>query len=271
MEPSIRIKPEFRAELWNLLQAQNTRVLKKASDKFFSELEEAIENYHKKIIEKRPYRDSYEALRDLFKLIEKTPEETSKIRRKFIALPTFAREAVMRRATWRRNEFFRDGDPTWENLSYWAENCRDDELVEKLPILIASGRAWSFGQIRENGERSAPHVEPMVLGRVGRLHRPDIDWYKSHSEAKGGRPPKEAADNLLGTFGLLWLETTGHAPDKKRGVKTPFVRAAEALLTYVGITNPGRTVKRVWEGLAFHKARESQVHWDWDHDINPGP
>jgi len=272
MELSKRIPPEFRAEAWKQIQAANPRVLKKTSDKFFSELEEAIKNYHTEIIEERTYRDSYEALRDLFKLIEKTPDETPKIRRKFLALPTFTRETVMRRASWRKEEFFRNNDPTWENLAYWAENCRDDELIEKLPILIANGRAWSFGQVRENGERSAPHIEPMVMGRVGRLHRPDVEWYEPPPSAhKGGRPQKEAIDNLLRTFGLLWLETTGQAPDKRRGTKTPFVRAAEALLIHVGITNPEKTMKRFWASIEFHKNRDSQVPWDWDDDINPGP
>jgi len=272
MELSKRIPPEFRAEAWKQIRATNSRVVKKASDKFFDELEEAIENYYRQIIEERPNRDSYEALRDLFKLIEKTPDETPKIRRKFLALPTFARETVMRRASWRKEEFFRNNDPTWENLAYWAENCSADELIEKLPILIANGRAWSFGQVRENGERSAPHVEPMVMGRVGRLHRPDVEWYEPPpSKHKGGRTQKEAIDNLLRTFGLLWLEATGQAPDKRRGTKTPFVRAAEALLIHVGITNPEKTMKRFWASIEFHKNRDSQVPWDWDDDINPGP
>jgi hypothetical protein len=271
MELSKRNTPEFRAELWKLIQAQNARVVKKASDKFFTELEEAIENYHKELIEERTYRDSYEALRDLFKLIERHPDETEKIRQKFVMLPKLARDSIMGRAVWRKGDFFQNNDPTWENLAYWAENCRYEELIEKLPILIATGRTWSFGQIRENGERSAPHVEPMVMGRLGRLHRPDIDWYKPPSEPKGGRPPKEAVDNLLQTFGLLWMEATGHAPDRKRGVKTPCVKAAEALIIFIGITNPGKTVKRFWTSIEFHKARKSQVPWDWGDDINPGP
>ena len=265
------IKPEFRSELWKYIQAQNPRILKKVSDKFFTELAEAIKNYQTKLFEERTYRDSYEALRDIFKLIERRPDKTENIRRKFVLLPNMARDYVMRRAIWRKDQFFRNNDPTWDNLAYWVENCRDDELIEKLPILIATSRAWSFGQIREDGERSDPHIEPMVMGRFGRLHRPDIDWYKPNSESKGGRPPKEAIDNLLRTFGLLWLESTGHAPDRKRGVKTPFVKAAEALLIYVGIPNPEQTVKRFWTAIEFHKARESQVPWDWDDDVNPGP
>ncbi len=272
MELSKRILPEFRAEAWKQIQATNPRVVKKASDRFFDELENAIENYHREIIEGRTYRDSYEALRDLFKLIEKTPDETTRIRIKFIALPTFAREAVMRRASWRKEEFFRNNDPKWENLADWAENCRDDELIEKLPILIAAGRAWSFGQVRESGERSAPHIEPIVMGRVGRLHRPDVEWHEPPpSQPKGGRPPKEAIDHLLRTFGLLWLEATGPAAYRQRGTKTPFVKAAEALLKYVGIRKPGTTLKRFWTAIERHKEHESQVPWDWDHDINPGP
>ena len=272
MKSSQIIYPELRETIWKHIQAVNPRVVKKASDRFFDELEEAIENYCGQIIEERPNRDSYEALRDLFKLIEKTPDETPKIRRKFISLPKFARETVMRRATWRKEEFFRNNHPTWKNLASWAENCGDDELIEKLPILIANGRAWSFGQLRENGERSAPHIEPMVMGRVGRLHRPDVDWYEPPpSEPKGGRPQKEAIDNLLRNFGLLWLEATGQSPDKRRGTKTPFVRAAEALLIHVGITNPEKTIKRFWASIEFHKNRVSQVPWDWDDDINPGP
>lgn len=269
--PLIKIDREFRSELWKYIQAENPLILKKVSDKFFDELGEAIQSYRQALIEERTLRDSYEALRDLFKLIEKHPDNVSKIRQKLLGIPQQARDYIIRRASWRKDQFFRNNDPTWDNLAYWVENCRDDELIEKLPILIANGHVWSFGQIRQNGERSDPHIEPMVMGRFGRLHRPDIDWYKPNSESKGGRPPKEAIDNLLRTFGLLWLESTGHAPDRKRGVKTPFVKAAEALLIYAGIPNPERTVKRFWTAIEFHKARESQVPWDLDDDINPGP
>jgi hypothetical protein len=271
MKGSKTTKPEFRAEAWKHIQAANPRVMKNTSDKFFSELEEGIVTYHMKMVEERTYRDSYEALRDLFKLIENRPEQIAKIRRKFVALPLFARDAVMRRATWRKGAFFRNAEATWENLYYWVENCSDDELIEKLPILIANGRAWSFGQIRDNGERSALHVEPMVLGRLGRLHRPDIGWYEPPSGGKGGRPQKEAIDNLLRTFGLLWLEATGLPPNRQRGKKTPFVKAAEALLTFVENENPETTLKRFWTGIEQHKGRESQVPWNLDDDITPGP
>jgi hypothetical protein len=268
---SKKIRPEFREALWKIIRAENPRVVKKASDKFFTELEITIQNYLHQIIGEQTRRDSYEALRDLFKLIENSPDQIKKIRRKFSNLPSFAREFIMRRASWRKDEFFRNNEPSWENLAYWTENCRTDELLEKIPILISTGQAWSFGQVRENGERSAPHIEPMVMGRFGRLHRPDIDWYKPPSEPKGGRPPKEAVDHLLQAFGLLWLETTGQAPERKRGKKTPFVEAAEALLLYVDIQIPGTTLKRFWAAIDFHKTRESQVPWDLDDDINPGP
>lgn len=259
MPMSEKNDPELRESLWKYIQAANPRVVKKKSDKFFIELAVAIQNYRQQIIGEHTRRDSYEALRDLFKLIEKSSNQTEKIRRKFSNLPSFAREYIMRRATWRKDEFFRNKEPTWENLAYWAENSRTEELLEKIPMLIATGQAWSFGQERESGERSAPHIEPMVMGRFGRLHRPDIDWYKPNSVSKGGRPPKEAADHLLQAFGLLWLETAGHAPERKRGKKTPFVEAAEALLSYVGIKNPGKTLKRFWDAIDFHKARVSQV------------
>jgi hypothetical protein len=265
------VTSDLRAEIWKHIQAENPRVVKKALDQFFAELAQVIQTYHNEVLAERTDRDAYEALRDLFKLIEKHPDHTSKIRAKFSLLPKLAREEVLRRAEWRKDEFFRNEMPTWENLVYWVENCRDDELIEKLPLLIATGRALSFGQMRENGERSAPHIEPRILGRVGRLQRPDIDWYKPKIDPTGGRPPKEALDTLLRTLGLLWLEATGKPPKRGRGKTSPFVGAATAVLKSVGVKNPETTLKRYWASIETHRKRESQVPWDLDDDVMPGP
>jgi hypothetical protein len=264
-------KAELRAEVWKHIQAENSSVVKKASDQFFAELDQAIQTYHYDLVEERTYHDAYEALRDLFKLIEKEPENTKKIRTKFALLPKVARGEIMRRAEWRKDEFFRNEMPTWENLVYWVENCREGELIEKLPLLIATGRAWSYGQLRSNSERSAPHIEPRILGRLGRLQRPDIDWYKPPAEPSGGRPPKEALDKLLRTLGLLWLEATGKPPKRGRGKTSTFVGAAIAVLQSVGVKNPKTALKRFWGSIKTHKNQESQVPWDLDDDVMQGP
>jgi hypothetical protein len=265
------VSPEARADLWKFIQAENARVVKQASDRFFAELDQAIQTYHNDLLEERTSRDAYEALRDLFKMIESDREDDEKIRSKFSKLPKLAREEILRRAEWRKDEFFRNEIPTWENLVYWVENCREEELVEKLPLLIATGRALSYGQVRKNGERSAPHIEPVILGRIGRLQRPDIDWYEQKIEPTGGRPPKEALDTILRTLGLLWLEATGNPPKRGRGKTSPFVGAATAVLESVGIENPKTALKRFWASIETHKNRESQVPWDWDDDVMPGP
>jgi hypothetical protein len=87
-------QPEFREALWKNIRAENPRVVKKASDKFFKELEITIQNYLHQIIGEQTRRDSYEALRDLLKLIENSPDQIKKIRRKFSNLPSFAQEFV---------------------------------------------------------------------------------------------------------------------------------------------------------------------------------
>ena len=272
IENTKRIQPEKREQIWRILRAQNPKIVQQKSDRFFDELAQALNTFDAESRATTTYRDSSEALRDLFKLIEKPQTPIDKIRSKFKLLPQLARDDVLRRALWRFPDIFKDHEQSWARLSAWADTCSEHELIEIVQLLIATGRAWSEGQTRENGKTSAPHIEPLVLGRFRRFHpikNPDKNVNDNDSkdlppqpEPKSGHPGYAAIDDLLRHFGLIWLEATESSPQRLKGHKTPFVEAAEIVLELADIKNPEPHIRRLFSSIKSAENPDSQVPWD---------
>ena len=143
----------------------------------------------------------------------------AKLRTKFLHLPVFARGELVHRARVRHPELAGGRELTWEGLYVWTQTCPDEELIAKLPGVIAAGRAVSLGQLRENGNTSAPHVEPMIMGEFLRLKPVGEPANTRKSIHQGGHPADLAVDALVADLTLLWLEATG-APPRNSRVRT---------------------------------------------------
>jgi|GEM_PF-827248 len=261
-----------RERIWNILRKQRPKLIQEKSDRFFNDLSDALSEYRRSSIDKTTYRDTSEALRDLFKMIERPKTPIDKIRKKFKLLPEIAREEVLRRAIWRFPELLGQSLSQWNDLCAWIDQIEDHKVIETVPLLIATGRTWSEGQIRMNGKKSAPHIEPLILGRFRRFHPLDTinegaDVANAHKmpkqpSPKGGRPKNFAIDNFLSNFCLIWFEATGHTPKRIKGHKTPFIEAAEIALELAGILKSEPHLKRLMSSLENARSRESNVPWD---------
>ena len=84
------INLEDRDRIWKILRKQDPKLVQQKLDRFFSELVQALITFEEENRATTTYRDSSEALRDLFKLIEKPKTPIDKIRDKFKSLPQMA-------------------------------------------------------------------------------------------------------------------------------------------------------------------------------------
>ena len=255
----LAVTPEKRSFFRYLLTAANPRISWEKTNVFLEGLVQAADQFQVADSYEKTYRHANEALRDIFLLIADPKADSGKIRFKTSRLPSLAQDEVLRRVSRRFPALLGNTDVTWRYFCDWINTCGDEELIEKVQLLVATGRAWSLGQVRDNEERSAPHIEPFVLGQYRRLHRPDIEWYQPPPKPKGGRPALEGVDNLLRTLGLLWLEATGQPPEPIKGKKSPFVRMAGSVLRCLGIRRPENALRRFWSSIRKQRDRVSNI------------
>ena len=150
-------------------------------------------------------------------------------------------------------------DLTWEGLCGWSQTCPDEELLDKLTGLIAAGRAQSYGQLRDDGYNSAPHVEPMIMGELLRLKPVGEPVALRSSIYKGGHPADKAVDDLVADLALLWLEATGKKPPSSRSKKQPFGQVAYLVLAKAGVGSPQNALRRYWAAVKRHRSRPSNI------------
>ena len=227
-------------------------------DAFVAGIQIALGRYRQSKAEDHRRRSAREDLRDLFMACG-DENNTPKIRRKLRQLPVLAREELLRRAKARHHDMNGGADLTWEGLCAWAQSCADEELLDKLPGLIAAGRAQSYGQLRDDGYNSAPHVEPIIMGELLRLKPVGEPVAARKSAHKGGHPADKAVDDLVAELALLWLEASGNPPPSSRSEKQPFGGMVYLVLGKAGVGSPQNALRRFWAAVKRHRSRPSNI------------
>lgn len=270
--PSSNGTSDRRGDYWRLVRRERPNVTSEGMSAFMSGLDDALARYRAAVLSTSTYRDAHEALRDLYLLLQDLEPDLVVIRRKFAFLPEEAQADVLRRARARRLAAGGEAELSWTGFCSWLQGLSDADLVAIGPGLVAGGAAWSSGQTRANGHTSAPHLEPLTLGRFRNLRRPDVEGFTPAPQPKGGRPASSAVDDLMTDLGLLWFETTGtdNTPAAVRGHKTAFVEMAELALAEAGVKAPETAIKRFFRRIRFHRGRKSSVPWGELGKTKPG-
>jgi hypothetical protein len=254
----LKITAEDRDLLWRLLRESGSKTMPDDMNAFVSGIQIALGRYRQSKEEDHRRRSAREDLRDLFMACG-DDKNAPKIRRKFPRLPVLAREELLRRAKARHPDLNGGADLTWEGLCAWAQTCPDEELLDKLPGLIAAGRAQSYGQLRDDGYNSAPHIEPIIMGELLRLKPVGEPVAARKSAHKGGHPADKAVDDLVAELALLWLEATGNPPPSSRSKKQPFGQMVYLLLEKAGAGSPQNALRRHWAAVKRHRSRPSNI------------
>ena len=252
------ITAEERELLWCVLRDSGARAMPGDTDAFVAEIQTAIGRYYQSKAEDPRRRSAREDLRDLFMACG-DEQNIPKIRRRFAQLPLLAREELLRRAKARYRDLMGGADITWEGLCGWVQSCPNEVLLEQLPGMIVDGRALSHGQRRDNGNHSAPHTEPMIMGEFIRLVPVGEPMTRRKSAHKGGHPSDFAVDTLIADMAILWLEVTGNPPPSSRSDKKPFGRLVYWVLNKVGDVSPQNALRRYWASVKRHRSRASNI------------
>lgn len=255
---NLNIDEKDRERIWQVLRQGDLNVMPNQMNAFVVGIQTALTQYGQYIEEDHRRRSAREDLRDLFMACA-DERNAEIIRRKFPRLPALAREELVRRAKARDKNLDGTNAPNWGNLCNWVKTCSDEELLDKLPSLISAGRALSLGQLRKNGKRSAPHVEPLIMGETLRLQPPGEPERKGVSSYKGGHPADEGVDELVRNLALLWLELTGETPRSSRSQMTPFGRLAHFVLKKADARSPENALRRFRASVKHHRARPSSI------------
>ena len=254
----LEITESDRDLLWRLLRESGSKAMPGEMEALVAGVKIALERYRQSKAEDHRRRSAREDLRDLFMACA-DEKKTPKIRRKFPQLPLLAREELLRRARARPPDWNGGANLTWEGLCAWAQTCPDEEFLDQLPGLIAGGRAQSYGQTRDHGYNSDPHVEPMIMGELLRLKPVGEPTVVRKSVYKGGHPADKAVDDLVAELALLWLEVTGKTPPSSRSDKQPFGRMAHLVLEKAGVGSPQNALRRYWALVKRQRSRPSNI------------
>lgn len=255
------ITAEDRKLLWSVLRDSGASAMPGDTDAFVANVQTAIGRYYQSKAEDPRRRSAREDLRDLFMACG-DEQNIPKIRRRFTQLPLLAREELLRRAKTRYRDLMGGADITWEGLCARVQSCPNEVLLEQLPGLIAGGRALSHGQLRDNGNLSAPHTEPMIMGEFIRLKPVGEPMTRRKSAHRGGHPSDFAVDTLIADLALLWLEVTGNPPPSSRSDKKPFGRLVYWALEKIGAVSPQNALRRYWALVKRHLSRASNIPVD---------
>ena len=260
-QSKLEIDAYEREWLWQLLREGGSKAMPDEMNIFVAGVQTALGQYRQSTAEDHKRSSAREDLRELFMACA-DEGKAAKVRRKIPRLPVLARDELIYRARVRHPELAGGAEVTWEALCAWAQTCPDEELFDKLPGLIAAGRALSLGQLREDGYNSAPHVEPLIMGEFLRLKPVGEPATTRKSIHKGGHPADEAVDTLVADLALLWLEATGKVPRSSRSNKRPFGRLAHLVLAKAGVGSPENALRRFWASVKHHKERQSNIPID---------
>jgi len=254
----VELTEQDRAHLWNLLRESGSKAMPKEMKVFVDGIQSSLDAYLKRTVEDPRRRSAREDLRELF-MACRDGKNIPKIRLRFFRLPLLAREELLRRAKLRDLGPNFKADQTWQGLCSWVQTCTDEDLLTKLPRLIAGARAWSYGQTRKNGINSAPHVEPMIMGEFLRLKPIGEPMVVSKPAHKGGHPSDMAANDFIAELALLWIEVTGEEPPQARSNKNPFAKLVYFVLGKAGVASPQNAFRRYWDAVKRHRLRPSNI------------
>jgi hypothetical protein len=147
------------------------------------------------------------ALRSLALRLTQEDPSVVEIRDLITALPPTAVEQIESRAL-----RLADQVPACASLGSdllgWSKITPAKHLIPLLRLCVVEGGAMVRGQDRPTGRQSAPHFEPIVLGR-GR-------GVPGLTKLEGGRPTDDLEVRLIAHLAVDWLKSTGVRPEPSR-------------------------------------------------------
>ena len=120
--------------------------------------------------------------------------------------------------------------------------------VTALRRLTSDGARPVKGRSRGSGKRSAPRLEPTIMGEV----RGD-----GTARHRGGRPRNDRHETLVMRLALGWLNATGESPKPGRSEGTGFGELVHSVFQWLELPDSAaNALRQYWDTVKAVKARE---------------
>jgi len=232
-----RLNEEQHKEVRDCLTQAGVKLVEPFGD-FVARVESSIDHFRAA----RPegtFREAHDALRDLARLSRAVDPSPAQLRIRLKRLPSLALEDLGRRARVVMPRLFPgealDGhlfeapERAAARFLGWAESASPNKLVKALRSLSASGGRWVAGRSRGGGKRSAVRFEPRVLGVVRGSPEP---------KPAGGRPSKDACQELIAHLAFDWFHGTDNTPTPGRSDASGFGKLVHAVFEWLHVVMP---------------------------------
>jgi hypothetical protein len=121
-------------------------------------------------------------------------------------------------------------------------------LVTALRVLTSDGARPVEGRSRGSGKRSAPRLEPTIMGEVRGT---------GAARHRGGRPRNDRHETLVMRLAIGWLNATGEPPKPRRSEGTGFGELVHSIFQWLELPDSAaNTLREYWDTVEAYKARE---------------
>jgi hypothetical protein len=215
-------------------------------EQFSSAVSNSILVFERELNDAALPREAHDQLRAIWKLVVRSDPPIGQIRAKLRSLPAPAAAYLERRAT----RILPDPlAASGGSFIEWTRSAKASDLLAALRRVIAEGVQPIEGRRRANGRRSAPRLEPVIMG---------VARGSARGLSDGGRPRATAVDQLVMYLAVDWTLTTGIRPDPGRSDAEPFGELVHQVFSWIGLPGADQALRRYWGEVRSEAARPTR-------------
>jgi hypothetical protein len=194
------------------------------------------------------FRSDHDAVRGLWQLCHDDDPSPDQIRARIQNLPKRAIDYLNRRAL-RVMACLLPPEERDIPFPSWAASAEQEKLIEVTRAVTEHGVNVVAGRSRGNGNRSAPRMEPRIMGEMrgaGTRHH------------HGGRPRHEEQQELIMCLAMDWLRVTDQPPKPGRSDQTGFGDLCHCVFQWLSLPDGSATqaLRQYWDTIKQYQARE---------------
>lgn len=246
-DPSDRVlDEEQRARVKDCLRKDGMSLPSERFERFVRKIERAILAFPSPTPD--TFRSDHDAVRGLWHLAHDDDASPDQIRARIQKLPTGAIKYLNRR-TPRVMECLLPSEECDVPFQSWVTSAEREKLIAVTRALTEEGGNVVRGRGRGKGDRSAPRIEPLIMGEMR-----GAGTRRHH----GGRPRHEEQQELIVSLATDWAEMTDQLPEPGRSDQTGFGGLCHCVFQWLDLPDgsASHALRQYWETIKKYKARE---------------
>jgi hypothetical protein len=240
-----RLEDEQRARVKDCLRKDGLSLPTDRLQQLIRSIEGSISNFLA-VPPQEAFRNTHDALRDLWKLSHEDDPSVALLRARIQQLPREAVEYVDRRAPTVLSRLFSHDRPI-VRFQEWAVSAGPELLITATRVLSAEGGRFVPGRSRGRGKRSSERLEPVIMGEIRG---------GGAARHRGGRPRNEGQQELVMHLALDWLIATGAPPGRGRSDNTGFGDLVHSIFQWLRLKAASNSLREYWVAVQTFETRE---------------